>query len=207
MWKIYPGESLPHNVLSNDSDPDGQTLSVSTWGALSSSNASLSASDSEGNFTFLVPVSVAYNFSENITFNYSAIDILSAGSISTVTMEVVTPTFNGVDNFSDVSSWNAERLPLESSDVVVEAGAIVSVSASYTVRNLTVKDGGKIIVTSGGVLSVTDNIYDQNISPLQIQINDGGILLLNGSFYKQGYERLSSGENTVRFNSTIKLMN
>ncbi len=203
-WKIYPGESLTQNVLANDTDPDTQSFTVTNWGVLSSATASRSATTNTGSFTFSVPASLTMNYTENVTFDYTVSDVLNATANAGVSMSIVIPSFSGIHNFSNAASWNAGRLPLSTNDIVVENGAILTVNSTVTIRNLTVKSGGEIIVADGQTLTVTESIYDENNIGGKVQINNGGAIVLNENYYVLGVEKLRSGGNSIRLSKTIQ---
>ena len=75
------------NVLSNDSDPDDDPLTVVTWGSPTPGSGAFLSTDPNGTFSFLADP----GFEGTVTFTYTVGDGRGGTDVGTVTIEVSVP--------------------------------------------------------------------------------------------------------------------
>lgn len=130
-------------VLSNDSDPQGQTLSVNSFDATTAHGTV--ACNNDGSFTY-TPVS---GFSGSDTWTY---DVKNTSNVVSVSRGTVTMTVNAIVNPAATIAWNT---PAAGSTIAGSA-----VSFAFTGTNLT----GLSVTGPNGVLPGTATVAGNGLS-------------------------------------------
>ena len=175
-----------------DSDPEGDPLHVSVWGT--PTNGVLSATDSEGNFTYTPNL----NYSGTDTFEYTLSDgslednatvqitvgavndipVITEGTTTSVTMsEDANPTafaltLNATDGDGDVITWSIKTQA--SNGTATATGTGTSKAIAYTPNaNYNGADSFIVEVTDGnGVDEITVNVTITSVNDAPIALDD-----------------------------------
>ncbi len=162
--------ALIGNVLVNDTDPDGDTLTVTAVDALSAKGAAVAIA-SNGTFTYNPTAAVALqalNAGESIvdTFTYTVSD--GKGGTSTATVAVTVTGLNDVPVATDDLGVTDEDTVLSvlaasgvlSNDTDADAGDVISVTE---VNGNAASVGAQIVLASGALLTLSaDGSYVYN---------------------------------------------
>jgi hypothetical protein len=172
-------------VLGNDSDTDGNPLTVGTPRPATAITQGTLTLNSDGSFTYTSPNSVK---DQTATFTYYANDgIVNSNSAATVTINIYTPRFVGPGtSFNDPANWNCGYVPTESLNIIIAAGQTMVINSNYTCKNLQFETGSSFNCTGGSTLTITGDVLDSTgkviidvVTSLQvkssIEIPNGGV--------------------------------
>ncbi|MCL3781548.1 hypothetical protein EMN47_14245 [Prolixibacteraceae bacterium JC049] len=202
-YYVYPGAAITKNVKSNDSDPDGNATSISTWNALSPNIGTIANKQNTGSFNFTAPAATSKNYAQDVSFTYILSDS-KATATGNVSIKVVTPTWNGIANYSTSGNWNGSVVPLNNlrNDVIVNSGQVI-ISDSREIRHLTVNNNAIITVSPTGVLHIYGDLDNKNAGNGKIIIQKGGKIYLHGNYIHNGQQKLANG-TTIELNTILE---
>ncbi len=191
-YTLYKGHQLTvtvdNSILGNDTDPDGNQLTATLQTGPVAAEGTLNF-NANGSFTF----TPADGFTGKATFTYKANDgFVNSDNAATVTMNVVTPTWNGTGDYLTTTNWNGNKIPDSSDEFIIKSG-IMSVSSEIEHTKLTIS-GGKVLVTARGSLTVNECDFQGNV----LQAESGGVIFIHGDIFSDGIQRL-------KVNSGIKV--
>ncbi|MCL3781546.1 hypothetical protein EMN47_14235 [Prolixibacteraceae bacterium JC049] len=189
---VYPGATITKNVTTNDSDPDGNTISVASWTALFPNIGTISSSQNNGIFSYIAPTSSNKNYSTNVTFHYDLTDS-QATATARVSISIVTPTWNGTANYSTGGNWNGAVVPLNAkrNDIIIKTGQ-VTISDTREIRHLTIEKDAILKVASQGIIHVYGDLDNKNLTNGKIIIEKGGKIILHGNYFHNGVRKLEN---------------
>jgi len=133
-------------VLANDSDPDGDVVSIASFDATSAHGGSVTK-NADGTLTY----TPAPNFSGTDTFSYTAADPFGATDGATVTIDVAAdPSPNAFDDTAQVKAGKTVVINVLANDSDPDGEPLTIVTADSRGTN-----GGKVVVNKNGTISYT----------------------------------------------------
>lgn len=146
-------------LLANDSDTDGDVISITNTGTNATSLGGSVTLASNGTFTYTAPTN--QNAGANDTFSYTVSDGL-ASTTGTCTINLIDAIFIGTNPNTTAGNWNGNYVPpLDADmDVVFQSGT-VTISSSMIIRNLTIYNAASFNCTGGATITVNGNIGNE----------------------------------------------
>ncbi len=179
---IGSGASLLIDVLANDSDPDGDTLTLQSVGTPPNGSAAIES----GKIRFIAQA----GFVGQSVFNYSVVDELGATSIGTITVNVVANTAPSITaNQTSVSgnegtvisnsgTWSDPDTPPNNVSLSASLGNVTKNADGTWVWNITALDQVStttVTITAndglGGIRSVSFFYTANNVAPVLTVVN------------------------------------
>ncbi len=162
------------DALANDSDPDGQSLSVSAVG-----NASNGSTSTDGSTITYTPNA---DFSGSDSFTYTVSDGAGASATATVSVSVnpVNDAPSAVNDSASVSTNSSVTIDVLANDSDKEGSALSLVSVGSANKGSITISGSSVIYTAGkkrGNDTVTYTVSDgdkQSTASISISIGGGG---------------------------------
>lgn len=146
-------------VLSNDTDVDGDAITVGTPRPVANVSNGTLVLNANGSFTY-TPSNGYKDLNDSFTY-YAYDGQENSNSVGTVTIQVLTPRFtnaSGDGDFNNPLNWNCGYVPTESLNVIIASGQTMEINQNYTCKNLKFESGASFICTGGHTLTITGNV-------------------------------------------------
>lgn len=104
-----------------------------------------------------------FNFMVNDGTDYSS-------SAYTMTLNILRPTWNGTDDWTNTANWNIGVVPSANSNIYIQSGT-VTFTSDFTAKSIYYTTPASYTVTNGSTLTVTDDIYEDNTTRIQLNSN------------------------------------